>query len=78
MRSKFLKWNGWDWIKGLIVSVLTAVLIFLQTIVADPTMVNWKQVAIKCGWTAAAALIAYLLKNLVTNSKGEILTPEEK
>lgn len=76
-RSKFLNLNWRDFFKGLIVAVLTAILVFLQTVVIDPTMMDWKQVLTKCGWTALAALIAYILKNLATNSQGELLTPEK-
>lgn len=76
MRSEFLKLNLRDFFKGLIVAILTAVLTFLQTIVVDPSLYSFKAVIIKCGWVALAAIIAYLLKNLITNSNGEILTPE--
>jgi len=78
MKSKFLTLNVRDFFKGLIVAILTAVLIFLQTVIVDAALLDWKAVFIKCGWTAIAATIAYLLKNLATNSKGEILTPEPK
>jgi hypothetical protein len=76
-RSKFLTFNLRDFFKGLIVSVGTAVLIFLQSVVADSSIFDWKQVLIKCGWVATAAFITYLLKNLVTNNQGELLTPDK-
>jgi len=76
-RSKFLQVNWRDFFKGLVVAILTAVLIFLQTIVADPSLYSFKVVIVKVGWVSLAALIAYLLKNLATNSKGELLTSEQ-
>jgi uncharacterized protein with gpF-like domain len=75
-RSKFLQLNWRDFFKGLIVAILTAVLILFQTVLIDPSIYSFKAVAIRCGWTALAATVAYLLKNLGTNSKGELLTPE--
>lgn len=76
-RSKFLSLNTRDFLKGLFVAVLTAVFVFLQTVVVDPELMNWKSVMIKCGWTALAAALGYLVKNLFTNSTGEILTSEK-
>jgi hypothetical protein len=75
-RSKFLQLNLRDFLKGLLVAVLTAVLTLLQMVLIDPTLYSFKAVVIRCGWVSLSAIIAYLIKNLATNSKSEILTPE--
>lgn len=76
MRSKFLNLNFKDFSKGLIVAVLTAVITYLYEAVqtGDFTAIDWKTV----GFTALSATIAYLMKNLVTNSDGEVATAERK
>ena len=73
--SEFMKLNGQDFIKGIIVAGLVAVLGSLQTILeagALPTGAEW----ITIGKMAGAAIISYLLKNLFTNSQGEIAKAE--
>lgn len=73
--SEFLKLNGQDFIKGLIIAGLVAVLGSLQTILEAghlPTGAEWLTI----GKMAGAAIISYLLKNLFTNSQGQIAKSE--
>lgn len=70
--SGLFKLNGSDFLRGLIVAVLSATLTFMQQFfAADGTMqaINWKTV----GGVAAASAIAYILKNLFTNDEGVAL-----
>jgi hypothetical protein len=78
MKSTFLGLNWKDFLKGgivaFIVAVLTGALQLFQTGPVEWTWLFW-QPTIYAGITA---LIAYLLKNLVTNSNDEILKGESK
>lgn len=76
-KSEFLKLKRADFWKGLIVAVLTALLTGLSTAIstaADFASFNWQSVVI----ASAGGFVAYLLKNLFTNSEGEILKTEQK
>lgn len=76
MKSEFLKLNLQDFIKGVLVAVLTAILIALQPMIergALPTLEELKAIGI-VGVTAG---VSYLVKNLVTNSKDEMLKDEK-
>jgi hypothetical protein len=69
--SKFLTLDRVDIIKGAIVAAGTAVgasLIGILNAGAFPSQSDLRS----AGIAAASALIAYLLKNLVTNSNGDI------
>lgn len=69
MNSMFLKLGLWDLAKGAVVFALTAVLTSIYPIVQSgglPTIDQLKAI----GLSALAAFIAYLLKNLFTNSAG--------
>jgi Flp pilus assembly protein TadG len=71
--STFLSLNSKDFIKGLFIAVLTAVITMLYTsIEAGELMLNWKAI----GMTAISAALAYITKNLLTNSNGQILKKE--
>lgn len=74
MNSKFFTINWRDFIKGLIVAVVTAVLTGLYNIISAGGSITVKSVVVP----AVLALIAYLLKNLFTNSEEKILAPEPK
>ena len=76
MRSKFLSLNVRDFLKGLLLAVLTAVITFVYEALQTGSL--FEPGTIKKGlMVALAALLAYLLKNLFTNTQGEILTPEK-
>ena len=61
--STFLSLNQQDFVKGLILSVLVAVLTVIQaTFAAGIFTVDWQNI----GAVAATAFVAYLSKNLFT------------
>lgn len=69
--SKFFSLNGQDIFKGLVITVLTAALTVVYSSLQSGTFcLDPKQVAT----TALTAGVAYLLKNLGTNSQGTIGT----
>jgi hypothetical protein len=73
--SPFGKLNLRDLINGLVVAFLTASLTgLIQTLDSGvlPTLAELKTSAL----SGTVASLAYLLKNLVTNSQGEIAKPE--
>jgi TctA family transporter len=73
--SKFLALNSRDWIKGLVVSVLGAVLGLISTFIESGNLhFDWPTI----GKAALLAGVAYITKNLFTNSKDEILSTEPK
>lgn len=68
--SDFMKLNGKDLVKGMVVAILAVVCASLSVILdagALPTTEEWYSIA-KVAGTAA---VSYLLKNLFTNSKDE-------
>jgi hypothetical protein len=77
MRSNFLNLNLRDFFKGLVLAVITAVVAFLYEKLLAGVPLDLELLK-AVGMTALAAFLAYLLKNLFTNSAGEILTPEPK
>jgi hypothetical protein len=75
--SEFLKLNGKDLFRGLVVAVLAIITSSLSVILdagALPTSEQLIGIAKVVGTTA----VSYLLKNLFTNSNGQILKPESK
>jgi hypothetical protein len=75
--SEFLKLNGKDFFRGLVVAVLAIITSSLSVILdagALPTTEQLIGIAKVVGTTA----VSYLLKNLFTNSNGQILKPESK
>ncbi len=75
MRSKFLRLNARDFIKGLIVATLCTFITGLYQLIANGGVVNWstlKPVVI----AALGSAVSYLTKNLLTNSDGNFMTFE--
>lgn len=75
--SEFLKLNGKDLFKGMLVAVLAIITSSVSVILEAgtvPTMAEWMGIA-KVAGTAA---VSYLLKNLFTNSSDQVLKPEGK
>ena len=73
--SDFMKLNGKDFLKGMLVAALAVVCSSLSVILDSgsiPTTEEWISIA-KVAGTAA---VSYLLKNLFTNSKDEAFKPE--
>lgn len=76
-KSKYGKLNWQDFLKGLGLSVSSAILASIQQIVAVDG--NFDNVSYKGITTVALiTLIAYLGKNLSTNSEDKLLTKEPK
>lgn len=77
MRSKLFWLNARDFLKGLFLAVITAVITFLISELQSGASIDvtlFKRIGI----TALIAFLSYLVKNFLTNSKGEILTAEPK
>lgn len=76
--AKFLNLNKHDFLKGLLVAVITAVLTtLLQIVESGGVMLSAEslQITAKIALTTA---IGYLLKNMLTNSEGKPLSTEPK
>lgn len=76
MKAKFLTLDRRDFFKGLIIAVLTAIGTFLANELQAGSTIDLALLK-RIGISALIAFIAYLTKNLFTNSKDEILTPEK-
>jgi hypothetical protein len=77
MNSKFLNLNWKDVLKGFVVAVfmtiLTSIYTGIQTNQFPVTREQWKVILI----TSLGAGIAYLLKNVLSNSDGEIFKKDK-
>ena len=77
MRSKFLRLNAQDFIKGVIVVVICTFLTGMYQLIANGGTVSWltvKPVVI----AAIGSAVSYLTKNLLTNSKGDFMRTEAR
>ena len=73
MNSSLFTLNSKETIKGLVVAVLTAVItVVYNTIQAGTLVLDWKSISI----AAVSAALAYITKNLLTNSSDQFLTKE--
>jgi hypothetical protein len=73
MNSSLFTLNSKDWVKGLVVAVLTAIItVVYNTIQTGALLLDWKAISI----AAISAALAYITKNLLTNSEDQILTKE--
>jgi hypothetical protein len=76
MRSKFLRLNSHDFIKGLIVVMFCTFITGFYQLIANEGAINW--VTIKPVVIAAVGSgVSYLCKNLLTNSKGQFMRSEK-
>lgn len=74
MKSVFLSLNTADFVKGLILTVLTAVISIIYSVVnAGSLTFDWKAI----GTAALSAGIGYIIKNLLTNSSDTFLSKEK-
>ena len=70
MNSSIFTLNNKDFIKGLLVAVLSSVVTILyNTIESGSLTFDWKAI----GTMALTSALGYILKNLLTNSSGEFL-----
>jgi len=75
MGSKYLRLNRRDFIRGLIVTIICTFITGFYQLIASDGVIDWmtlKPVAI----AALGAGVSYLTKNLLTNSRGNFMTPE--
>ena len=71
--STFLNLNSSDFIKGLIMAVLSSVItVVYQTVEAGSLTFDWKAI----GTMAITSALAYIMKNLFTNSTGKLFGKE--
>jgi VIT1/CCC1 family predicted Fe2+/Mn2+ transporter len=75
MKSKFLNLDVKDAINGFIVAFLSAALTGIVTTLDSGVLPNVAELK-QAGVIGLTAGLSYLLKNLVTNSKGDILKAE--
>jgi len=74
MNSTFLTLNSNDFIKGLIMAVLSTVItVVYQTVEAGSLVFDWKAI----GTMALTTALAYIMKNLFTNSTGKLFAKEK-
>lgn len=77
-RSKFLKLQWWDVVKGALVAgvttLITALIMILNNGEIPLTMAEWKPILI----AALASFLGYILKNWLTNNEGKIGKPDNK
>jgi hypothetical protein len=70
MNSTLFTLDNKDFIKGLLVAVLSAVITILyNTIETGSLNFDWKAI----GTMALTSALGYILKNLLTNSNGQFL-----
>jgi hypothetical protein len=71
--STFLNLNSSDFIKGLLMAVLSSVItVVYQTVEAGSLVFDWKAI----GTIALTSALAYIMKNLFTNSTGKLFAKE--
>ena len=58
-----------DWLKGLVMAVITAVLSLVYQLLTSSQAIDYKQI----GVVALTAALAYILKQLGTDEQGNIL-----
>lgn len=73
MNSSIFTLNTNDFIKGLIMAVLSTVItVIYQTVEAGSLVFDWKSI----GTMALTTALAYIMKNLFTNSAGQFFGKE--
>lgn len=73
--STFLNLNSSDFIKGLLMAILSSVItVVYQTVESGSLVFDWKAI----GTMALTTALAYIMKNLFTNSNGKLFAKEQK
>lgn len=73
MRSSLFTLNKADFVKGLVIAVLTAIISAVYTTIQTGVFTfDWKALSI----VALSAALAYITKNLLTNSNDQFLTKD--
>ena len=74
MGSTFLNLNTTDFLKGLLMAVLSSVItVVYQTVQTGSLVFDWKTIATM----AITSGLAYIMKNLFTNSTGNLFGKEK-
>jgi len=76
-KAKLFNLNVKDFFKGLIMAIITAVITFLANELQIGSSVDLTLLK-RMGIAAVIAFLSYLVKNMLTNSNDELLTPEPK
>ncbi|MGE0076276.1 MAG: hypothetical protein AB7S48_00290 [Bacteroidales bacterium] len=76
MKSKFLTINVKDIVKALILTFITALLTGIYQLMQAGTLLTWESLR-PVVISSIAAVIGYLLKNVLTNSNDEFMTKEQ-
>lgn len=76
MNSPFLKLNFNDLIKGVIVAILSAFLTAILQILESNSLPTWEQLK-SIGIVSLIAGASYLIKNLLSNTNGEVFVKDE-
>jgi len=71
-KSKFLRLNQRDFLKGLIVTIISAIITTITQMVGSG--INPEEI----GTVALVAGASYLSKNLIENSRGDIKTERQE
>ena len=77
MRSPFLNLNWRDLFKGAVLALISALATGLYELINTGTLLTW-EVLKPVVLVSVMAFVSYLVKNLFTNTQGEIMTPEPK
>lgn len=79
MNSKLFKLNATDFLKGLALAGITALVTGLYELIQSGWSFTLDWVTFKpIVMTTVAAILSYLIKNLLTNSNGVMLKAEKK
>lgn len=70
MKNGLFKLAAFDWIKGAIVSVLVAVLTYVQQLLTEGSHISIRMILT----TSITSLIGYMIKQLMTDDNGVILS----
>jgi hypothetical protein len=74
MNSTLFNLNSTDFLKGLVMAVLSTVItVVYQTVEAGSLVFDWKAI----GTMALTTALAYIMKNLFTNSTGKLFAKEK-
>ena len=77
MKAKLFSIHFRDITKGIILAVITAVITFAINELQSGSAVDINLLK-RMGVTALISFLSYILKNFLTNSKDEFVTPEPK
>ena len=77
MKSKLLRLNLNDAIKGIVLAVITVLVTGVYELLSTGVVFDWAHVK-PLLLTGLAAALSYIIKNFLTNSNDQLLTKERK